>query len=59
MTPLERALAAYARVCLRAVILAGEVLGDARIIAAYATVAPFGVATVGAVLILSLLELAP
>lgn len=58
-TLLERAIAAYARFCLRAFILAGEALGDALIIVAYATVALFGVATVGAVLILSLLEIRP
>ena len=59
MTLLERAIAAYARFCLRAFILAGEALGDALIIVAYATVALLSVATVGAVLILALLEIVP
>ena len=76
MTPLERAIAAYARFCLRAFVLAGEALGDAVLylasfmpghneeqrvtslaIVCYATVALLSVATVGAVLILSLLEI--
>ena len=59
MTLLERAIAAYARFCLRAFILAGEALGDALIIVAYATIALLSVATVGAVLVLSLLEIVP
>ena len=78
MTLLERAIAAYARFCLRAFVLAGEALGDAvlylagfmpgyndeqrvasLVIVLYATVALLSVATVGAVLILSLLEIVP
>lgn len=86
-TFLERAIAAYARFCLRVFVLAGEALGVAVLIVGgalgdavlylasfmpghneeqrvtslaivcYATVALLSVATVGAVLILSLLEI--
>lgn len=76
MTPLEYAIACYARFCLRLFVLVGEALGDAVLylasfmpghneeqrvtslaIVCYATVALLSVATVGAVLILSLLEI--
>ena len=78
MTPLEYAIAVYARFCPRLFVLVGEALGDAvlylagfmpgyndhqrvtsLVIVLYATIALLSVATVGAVLILSLLEIAP